>query len=114
MGGIGVAGVWYAYTQYYETLAETPSPTPSPEVSPSPVQEVANDTNTNSNTDVTADSNTTDVNSNRSVATTVTPGPVKPTQDIPPKANPVRTPKPPVTKPTAKPRSGDDRTVILQ
>jgi hypothetical protein len=116
IAGIGGAGGWYAYTHYYKAAVATPTPSPSPMVSPTPVQQIAVDTNsnTNANTEVT-DTNTSDTNANRTVAaSTPGPGSVKTTPGTPGKTGPVRTTQPPSAKPSAKPKSGNDRTVILQ
>ena len=112
------AGGWYFYKNYYKATKVTPSPSPSPAVvaSPSPETEMASDSNinSNSNSEQVSNANTTDTNSNKGTVASSTPAPAKPPQTAPGKTNPVRTSQPPNARPSAKPKSGDDRTVILQ
>ena len=118
MGGIGGVGAWYAYTHYYAAELPVPSPSPTPVTAPSPVQEVAVDTNTNnnSNTEVSnTNTNADEANANQITARSTPEEPVqtKTTPVTRGKANPPRTTQP-VAKPSAKPKSGNDRTLILQ
>ena len=113
IGGIGAVGAWYAYSRYYKADVASPTPTATPAASPSPVQEVVSNTATNSgtNTATTPNVNTASVD-NRVTVTSTTPAPVKQQPVLP--ARTPRTVQPPSTKPSAKPPTGDDRTIIKQ
>lgn len=119
LAGIGIGGGWYFYNNYYKTVqvSPSPSPLPSPVISPAstPETEVASDSNTNSNAD---SGQTGDFNRNDDYTGKVTVGSTAPTTgkpaQTPVKTNAVRTPQPPKPRPSAKPKAGDDRTVILQ
>jgi len=119
LAGIGLGGGWYFYNHYYKAdlVTPSPSPLPSPVSSPSPTPEtvLASDTNTDSNSNsVRADeTNSSEDNPGKIAIGSTTPTTGKPPQ-TPNKTVAVRTPQPPKTRPSAKPKAGDDRTVILQ
>jgi len=118
LAGMGLGGGWYFYNNYYKTAVVTPSatPLPSPVISPSPTPEtvVASDSNINTNSNsVSADTNSNDDNPGKVTVGTTIPTTGKPPQ-TPARTVAVRTPQPPKTRPSAKPKAGDDRTVILQ
>lgn len=127
LGGLGLffivvlgvlGGGWYYYANYYSAAETTPTPTPtpsptpaaSPSPSPTPSPSMTPETNTN-----------TDNNGSNVKTVEPTPEPTQPpvidtkppstplTRETP--VRPVRTPGP---KATPKPRTNNDRTVILQ
>jgi len=116
-----LAGGWYAYENYLAAPAantasptplpsvsptETPMATPTPTPEPSPSAEPSATVDTNSNTGMTSQPNATE-----------TPGPAaKDTrpQTAPPKDTAPKAPKQTTPKQPTKPKSSDDRTIILQ
>jgi len=104
------AGGWYYYANYIDKPSSvptaTPSPTPSPTASATPEASPEANSNVNSNSNTASPSPTPE-----SQPTTIGPKPqaTPPTRDTAPK--PVKTPG---AKPTPKPKTGGDRTVILQ
>jgi serine/threonine-protein kinase len=116
LAGIAAAGGWFLYKNYQAAkVVSTPTPAPTPQVTITPAEQLEVNTNTNVVTTTPEVSNSnTDTNSNKGTVASSTPVQVRPVQPPPDRKGTVRTSQPPTSKPTAKPKSGDDRTVILQ
>jgi len=122
LASIGIGGGWYVYNNYYKTaqVLPSPSPAPSPAISPSPASEtvLASDSNANSDSNTNnlkaGETNSNDEDPGRVTVASTTPSTGKPIQNPARTTNPVRSPQPPKTRPSVKPKAGDDRTVILQ
>ncbi len=124
LGGIAAGGGWFAYTRYYLPSQVQPTPTPvvevvtaTPEATPAatPTPFVA-EANTNVNTE-TANTDVPQTNSNENASSPVritNPGDTRTAQTTPVTRATPRSPQTPAAKPTPKPKTGGDRTVILQ
>lgn len=126
---VGAGAGWFVYSNYYAT--SIPEPTPSPEAtilptpSPEPTMEAVIESNSNSDlgTNSVSDTNTSPGRDDLTVAPTPIPQvetsettpTTRPTPQIVTKKTPVKTATTPGgAKPTPKPKTGGDRTVILQ
>jgi len=123
LAGLAAGGGWFAYTRYYVPSQAEASPTPTAELpTPAPTEEPAAtplvaEANANTamaaNTEVTesdTNTNTAITTANRATTTTET----RPSQTTPVARTTPRPPANPTVKATPKPKTGGDRTVILQ
>jgi serine/threonine protein kinase len=126
LAGIAAGGGWFAYTKYYlpsqiqpapTPVAElvTPTPEPTPEATEAPVVAEAN---TNSDIEPTnAEISQSNSNANGAKVPALrntNPADTRTSQTSPVTRATPRTPQTPAVKPTPKPKTGGDRTVILQ
>ncbi len=102
-----LAGGWYYYTNYVDKPAVTPSPSPTATASATPTAtpEPTPESNSNGNTNSNLAPPTPETQPTGGPKPQTTPG----VRDTAPKP-----PKTPGVKPTPKPKTGGDRTVILQ
>ncbi len=112
LAGVGGAAGWFAYKKYFATAKTTPTPVSNANAQPSPSPTDTPPANANQS------NNASNSNTETNAKPSASPTPVRPAGGEPtPQTDRPSTVKPkqtPGAKPTPKPKTKDDRTVIIQ